>query len=508
MTGALLQIDDVTGRGTVRDRADVVIVGTGPAGATAARVLTEAGVDCILVEEGPSYPVDARRADAWTAFARSWRDLSLQVARGRAFTPILQGRAVGGSTPINGAIIHRMPEPVHAAWVADHGVGDVLSMRDLHRAYDRMDEELSVAPTAREVLGGNNLLFERGCQALGWDAAPTKRAVIDCQASARCNQGCPEGRKQSMEVTYIPRAIGAGARVYATCRAEEVLIDRGRAVGVQGRFREPVTGRLGPRLRVRARKAVLLAAGTVHTPLFLLQAGIGNRQLVGHRFCCHPGTSVMPRFDEAVRFWRGATQGYECPHFWDERMKFEVVGLPPSVAVSRLPGFGRELVDRLGDVDHLAHWGVQVRSEAFGRVRRKRSGGPALTWDMTAGDVATMKRGVRRLVSMAFAAGARDVLLGIAGMPETIDRPEQADRLFDLPDDPRLFHYICAHLFGTARIGRDAADGVVRETGETFDLPGLYCVDASVFPTNMGVNPQHTIGAIAWLMAERLAATC
>lgn len=504
MTGALLQIDDVAGRATVRERADVVIVGTGPAGATAARVLTGAGVDCVLVEEGPSYPVEARRADAWTAFARSWRDLSLQVARGRAFTPILQGRAVGGSTPINGGIIHRMPEPVHATWVAEHGVGELLSLSNLHRAWDRMDAELSVAPTAREVLGGNNLLFERGCQALGWDAAPTKRAVIDCQASARCNQGCPDGRKQSMEVTYVPRSIAAGARVYATCRVERVLVSGGRAVGVQGRFREPVTGRLGPRLRVRARKAVLLAAGAVHTPLFLQQLGVGSRRLVGQRFCCHPGTSVMPKFDQPVRFWRGATQGYECPHFWDERMKFEVVGLPPSVAVSRLPGYGRALVDRLGDLDHFAHWGVQVRSEAFGSVRRRRGGGPSIRWDMTAGDVAVMKLGVRRLVEMAFAAGARSVLLGIAGLSEEIHDPGELDRLFDLPDDPRLFHYICAHLFGTAKIGQDASGGVVRETGETFDLPGLFCVDASVFPTNMGVNPQHTIGAIAWLMAERL----
>lgn len=505
MTGALLQIDDVVGRGTVRDRADVVIVGTGPAGATAARVLAGAGLDVVLVEEGPSYPVERRRADAWTAFARSWRDLSLQVARGRAFTPILQGRAVGGSSPINGAIIHRLPEPIHATWEAEHGVGRLLSLANLQRVYDQMDAELSVAPTAREVLGGNNLLFERGCQALGWDAAPTKRAVIDCQASARCNQGCPDGRKQSMEVTYIPRALADGARLYATCRAERVLVRGGRAFGVEGRFREPVTGRLGPKLRVRAKRGVLLAAGSVHTPLFLEQLGVGDRRLVGHRFSCHPGTSVMPRFDESVRFWRGATQGYECPHFWDERMKFEVVGLPPSVAVSRLPGYGRGLMERLSDLDHLAHWGVQVRSDAFGQVRRKRSGAPSIRWDMTSRDVATMKLGVRRLVQMAFAAGARSVLLGIAGLPEEIHEVGQVDPLFDLPDDPRLFHYICAHLFGTAKIGRDRRDGVVRETGETFDLPGLYCVDASVFPTNMGVNPQHTIGAVAWLMAERLA---
>jgi choline dehydrogenase-like flavoprotein len=502
----VVSLEDVAGRRRVRDHADVVVVGSGASGAVAARVLAGAGLDVVLVEEGPEYPQGARRADAWTSFARSWRDLSLQVAKGKAFTPILQGRAVGGTTAVNGAIIHRMPESVHADWKAEHGVGDVLSWSGLNRAWDELDEELSVAPTAREALGGNNLSFERGCQALGWEAAPTKRAVADCKATARCNQGCPTGQKRSMEVTCIPRAIADGARVYATCRAERIVIRRGRAVGIEGRFRQPVSGQRGPSLSVRARKGVVLAMGAVHTPLMLLKHGIGDPSLVGHRFACHPGTSVLPLFDEPIRFWHGATQGYECTEFVSERMKFEVVGLPPSVAVSRLPGYGRTLVERLGSIERLAHWGVQIRSEAFGRVRPGFGGGAAIRWDMTPADVARLKIGVRRLVEMAFAAGAKRVLLGVAGLPEIIEEPRQLDPLFDLPDDPRLFHYICAHLFGTAKIGADPRSGVVRETGETWDLPGLYAVDASVFPTNLGVNPQHTISAIAWLMAERIAA--
>lgn len=504
MTGALIGIDDVPAGPSLRDSADVVIVGTGPAGATAARVLTAAGLDCVLVEEGPAYPAELRRADAWTAFARSWRDGSLQVASGRTFTPILQGRVVGGSSTINGAIIHRMPEAVHGQWEAEHGRFGLLALDALHRAWDRLDAELSVAPTPQEVLGGNNLLFGKGCAALGWSAAPTKRAAIGCRGSARCNQGCPDGRKQSMEVTYVPRAIEAGARLYSTCRAERVIVRDGRAAGVSGRFREPVTGRAGPELRVRARRAVVLAAGAIHTPLLLRRAGVGPRDLTGRRLACHPGTSVMPLFDEQVRLWSGASQGYECTQFLGDRMKFEVVGLPPSVAVARLPGFGRTLVDRLGCLDRMAHWGVQIRSAALGSVRPGLAG-PSIRWEMTPGDVATMKLGIRRLVEIAFAAGASRVLLGIAGMPEEIRTPGDADRLLYLPDDPRLLHCICAHLFGTARIGRDRRSGVVRETGETWDLPGLYCVDASVFPSNLGVNPQHAIGGVAWLMAEGIA---
>jgi choline dehydrogenase-like flavoprotein len=37
------------------------------------------------------------------------------------------------------------------------------------------------------------------------------------------------------------------------------------------------------------------------------------------------------------------------------------------------------------------------------------------------------------------------------------------------------------------------------------DVAGLYVMDASVFPTNLGVNPQHSIMALAWVAASKLA---
>ena len=80
----------------------------------------------ILIEEGPHVPTGELRSDMYTAFKRFWRDMGFQVAEGRAFTPILQGSCVGGTTAINGAIIHRMPEAIHDAWRDEHGAGDVL----------------------------------------------------------------------------------------------------------------------------------------------------------------------------------------------------------------------------------------------------------------------------------------------------------------------------------------------------------------------------------------------
>jgi choline dehydrogenase-like flavoprotein len=504
--GALLGFEDVARRATVEDAADVVIIGSGAAGATAARVLTEAGLEVVVLEEGPHVRTEALRSDMYTTFKRLWRDMGFQVAAGRAFTPILQGSCIGGTTAINGAIIHRMPRAIHEHWCDEYGIGDLLQYRELERIWDRLDDELSVGPAPDAVLGRNSSLMEQAVLRLGIQGNRIRRNVKDCQGSAHCNQGCPTARRQSMNNSYVPRAVRQGARIYADCAARRLIVRRGRAAGVEGRFADRESKRRGPTIRVTARRAVVLAASAIQTPLFLIDNGVGRAsRVVGRRLQAHPGTAVVGVFDEAVRMWSGATQGYETTHFWSERMKFETVSMPLEFGAARLPGMGPDFMRRLCQYGHLAIWGVQIRARAQGRVRRGLFGSKVIEYDLADEDVRDLKRGVERLVEMMFAAGAREVLPGIHGLPERIKTMDELRPLAALPDDPRFFHCIAAHLFGTALMGPSADRSVVGPDGQAHDLPGLYVTDSSIFPTNMGVNPQHSISAVSWRIAERIA---
>lgn len=507
MSGAIVEAADVQGRGEVRDDADVVIIGSGAAGATAARVLSEAGLDVIVIEEGPHVPTPALRSDMYTTFRRAWRDMGFQVARGRAITPILQGSCVGGTTAINGAIIHRMPEAVFDGWASEYGAGDFLSYAELTRVYDVLDRELAVGPAPDAIFGKQNALMARGVERMGWKGNRVRRNVQDCEGTAHCNQGCPNARRQSMDNSYVPRAVAGGARIYATCVARELVVGNGRATGVRGEFRDRANGLRGPALHATARHAVILAASAIQSPLFLQDNRLGNRRLVGARLQVHPGTAVAGVFDEPVEQWFGATQGYETTHFWQERMKFETVAMPLELAAVRLPGFGARLSKQLADFGHVAFFGVQIRARAHGRVGRNVFGQKAIHLDLTREDVQTLKLGVKRLVEMMFAAGAREVMPGVHGLPERITSPDGVRKIDELPDDARHFHCIAAHLFGTAVMGREAATSVVRPDCRLHELEGLYVTDSSVFPTNLGVNPQHSICAVSWLVAEQIAET-
>jgi choline dehydrogenase-like flavoprotein len=429
-------------------------------------------------------------------------------ASGKGFFPILQGCAVGGTTAVNGAIIHRLPEAIHREWSERFGLDEgVLGLDLLEDAYNTLDAELSVGPAPEDKLGNNNKLFRKGADSCEMDSNPIQRCVDGCHASSRCTQGCPFGAKQSMDQTFIPFATNRGARVYATCRAERIgRGSDGRISKVRARFRDPVSGRREHHIDLHARRGVILAAGAVHSPWLLLKSGIRTpSRLEGKRFQGHPGTSVLAEFDEPVNMWFGATQGYESTLFWNERMKFEVVGVPPSVAAARLPGYGSAYRERVDRLPYMAHWGVQIRAHAQGKIGKGFFGKPAIQFGLTREDVRLFKRGLKQLVRMAFGAGAIRIYLGIHGMPEVIKSVDEIDPIDDLPDDPKILHGICAHLFGTAGFASQAERGVVDSEGRVYGHDGLYVMDGSVLPTNMGVNPQQTISAFAWLMASAIA---
>ena len=86
--------DDV-GQGRTID-ADVVIVGTGPGGASAGRVLSTAGKKVVFLEEGP--PQSRFRPNQAHTMRYHMQEGGMIVARGSGFLPIAAGRGVGGGT--------------------------------------------------------------------------------------------------------------------------------------------------------------------------------------------------------------------------------------------------------------------------------------------------------------------------------------------------------------------------------------------------------------------------
>jgi choline dehydrogenase-like flavoprotein len=481
------------------ESCDVVVIGSGAAGGVAAHVLANAGLDVAILEEGPWLKTRDVREDVHGTFARVMRLQGMQVLQGRSFIPMLQGRCVGGSTLVNSAIAWRVPEDVLADWSARFGLS--LTMRALEPHYDALEHDLSVREVPAGVLGENNRLFVDAARARGFEAASMRRYDRGCSGSAMCITACPSAAKQGMSVTYVPWSLRLGrARIFTSCRALRIELHGSRAAAVHA------LSSGGHSVTLRARHAVVVAASTVQTPNLLRRSGVRSEAL-GKHFQAHPALAVAARFDQPIRMGFGATQGAESTHFRKtERFKLETISLPPDLAAARIPGVGPELAERLANLSQVAMWGAQMRAEAEGTVREGWGGVDRVTFTMTKNDMRTTRRAVTLLARMLFESGAKEVWPGVFGVPAILRSMDEVQKLEDAPLDPRCYSFIATHLFGAARMGRDPSSSVVDRDFAVHGTSGLYVVDSSVFPTNLGVNPQHTIMAMSRLAAERVAA--
>lgn len=478
---------------------DFVVVGSGAGGATAAVVLARAGARVVLVEAGAWRDPHDYPHSSYGAMRDLFDDWGSTITRGRALWPVVQARAVGGSTVINSAICVRTPGDIFQQWQREHGLEDLSQALWTHQ--DRIEHELCVEEVPPEARGRSNLLAAAGDAAAGLDGHVMRRYVKGCVGSGQCLQGCSKLRKQSTNVNYVPELLTRGQSVLSCAPVKRVLLDGRRAVGVTGHFRHPITRRRGAAFTVRAKKGVFVAASATHSPALLQRSGVASPAL-GNYFRAHPGTGIFGCYDEPVDMGIGTTQGWASTKFRTEPgLKLETLSIPFELVASRLSGGGHQLIERVREFRHVAMWVHACRAETVGTVKNGLFDKPVVSYTLDRADMERFRLGMHLVARWHFAAGARAIIPGIYGLPYKLG-PDQVDLLLDGPLDPRAYIAILSHLFGGCVMGADPQRSVCDARGRVHGYQGLVVADASVIPTNLGVNPQHTIMALAGLFAE------
>ena len=486
--------------------ADAVVVGSGPAGAIVTHQLAAAGHRVVLVEEGPPFTARDFRQDAAESMTRTMRDGGLRTTTGH-FMPVLQACALGGGSVVNSAICVRPPAWVFDEWCTRFDL-ERTTRAALDPHFDAVADFLGIAPTPDAVQGPRNLLFKQGCDALGIGSEPIERNVQGCRGSGECFTGCRPRAKQSMDVSYIPAAIGLGARVLTSVQVQRVRASRTRVFGIEGQVVEPFTGRRSHRVRVDA-KIVVLAAGCMATPVLLQRSGDlanGSGQ-VGRNLQFHPGTAAAGVFAEPVDPLFGGTQSYQSLHYLRDGFKMETLWTAPPALAVRMPGVGAALVRHLAAMPHSVVFDAICSTHRSLGTVRARSGSldPSIHWRLHPEDAGIMMHSVEVLCRLLLAAGAERILPGVHGLPEVITRREEIDAISQRDAKPGDFTMASSHVFCTTRMHGRADEGVVDETGRCHDLDNLYVADTGVFPRCTSVNPMFTVMALAHRQGEALA---
>ena len=498
------------------DIVDAVVIGTGAGGAPLLARLATAGAHVVALEAGRNWTPEEFPSDELAASGIYWLGERLSAGETpNAFGANNSGTGVGGSTLHWGAFCPR-PDAHQFRLRSEFGVGV-----DWPFAYDELVPYLQRVEAFIGVSGPESYpwdvarryplppvarnapaqLLKRACDALGvratdapvavasqnfaQDGAEERPACINCGA---CHQGCRIGAKASMDVTYLPLAVRAGAEIRPECVAYEFTYDAsGEIVAVI--YRDAA----GLERRQRCR-AVFLCAGAIETPRLLLHLGIANSSgQIGRNYMAHVATQVWGTFADETR----PNKGYPSSLITEDFLRpadadfvggyvAQSLGMVPVTwgqQVARARGlWGRPLVDYLQTYNHAAGIGingdclpqdcnyVELADETDDHGMRKAR------IHFTAGtNEVRMKRHAERLMTALWTeAGASDIW--------------SANRY--------------AHTIGTCRMGIDPAYAVVDGTGRSFDVPNLWVCDNSVFPSALAANPALTIMALGLRTAE------
>lgn len=469
--------------------ADVCVIGTGAGGAVVAKELAEAGATVVALEEGGHYTRERFNRRPLDMMPMLYRDAGLTGSIGRPAIAIPLGKCVGGTTLVNSGTCFRTPDAVLRRWDLPGA-----SPEEMRPVFERVEERLHVTPVPEAVLGKNNRLMARGAEMLGLHGKPLPRNAKDCRGSGVCVFGCPTGAKQSTDLSYIPAAVAAGADVYAHAKAEEILVENGRAAGVRfstGVVKAPV---------------VVLSAGATLSPAILQRQKLAlSSGLVGRNLSVHPTARILGVFRETIDGWQGVPQGFYVDDFEKDGVLLEGIHGPPPLVAMGMPFLGARFLDALAQFRSVGAFGILIEDDANGRVSWSRMFKmPMVLYSLGASEIERLRKGIALACRAFLASGAERLLLPVHGWEDLTSRAD-VERFEKAKLSPTDFEVAAFHPLGTCRMGKDPRTSVLDPWGQAHDVPGLWVVDGSMLPGATGVNPQVTIMAFATRAAGAMA---
>jgi choline dehydrogenase-like flavoprotein len=485
-------------------QCDVVIVGTGAGAGITAELMTKAGLDVVMIEEGPlrtSSDFNQRESEAYATL--------YQEGAGRrtmdGALSLLQGRCVGGTTVINWTSSFRTPASTLKYWEDQFGIKETTEAA-MAPWFEQAEKRLNMHRWDEAPPNANNELLRTGAHKLGITAEVIPRNVKGCWNLGSCGMGCPTNAKQSMLVTTIPASLEAGARLFYQTRAQEFEIDGDKVkslVCVPIRINGTKTS--DKVMRITARHYIV-SGGAINSPALLKRSKAPDPHgLLGTRTFLHPVAFSAGVFEQRVEGWAGAPQSIYSDYFVHNApmdgpigYKLEATPMHPGLTGVLLGGFGKTLAERFQNYPNTQMMLALLRDgfhpeSTGGNVILNIDGSPLLNYPLTDYVLAGFKQALLTMAEVQFAAGAKKVSpLHEQGRYYTSwSEAKAAISAFEMK--PYYVGGGSAHIMGGCRMGGTEQQGVIRPDGVHWQLSNLSVHDGSIFPTSIGANPQLSI---------------
>jgi cholesterol oxidase len=518
----------------LRDRYDVIVVGSGYGGGVAASRLARAGKRVAVIERGREYltgTFPSRFSDLKSAFQVTSKNIqtgsatALYDVRVGEDMHVVVGRGLGGGSLVNAGVALR-PDPrvfADAAWP-----GQIAQDGRLAEGYRRAERWLRPMPDPRARERVKFRAMEMASESVGkqpyappvvisFEEAVNPAGVAQpaCTSCGDCCGGCNVGAKNTVALTYLPDAVRHGAQIFTELQVRHVsrAPDGGWRVSVR-----PVNGAKskGDAIEIHA-PVVVISAGTLGSTEILLRSrdnGLRVSDKLGQRFSAN-GDIIAFGYDaktpvQAIGIGHppkidgydigAAVSGQIDLHDPDDlanSLTIQEGVLPSSLAPilpvlfmpnGRLLGALQSLISGVykGPFAHLQTFFAVSHDSASGRFSLQDDR-LILSWP-GAKDEPVYARLDAAIGALVKHAGGKYVKNPLAGT--------------FMGHQP-----VTAHPLGGCGMGVDQTSGVVNHKGQVFDSTpgrgaaavhdGLYVTDGSIIPRSLGVNPLLTITALS-----------
>jgi choline dehydrogenase-like flavoprotein len=502
----------------------VLIVGSGPGGATLALQLVRQGLKVVMLEAGPWVDNDDFVNDERTAFEQlTWKDPrratgTWSLATDFPTSPAWMGKAVGGTATFWTGLTPRFKAHEFRTRSV-YGSVEGASLADWPIGLDELDPYYRAAEIAmgtshrhgRPPLPANNnyKVLANGAARVGYEHYATGPYATNVEPydgrpgtvqDGFCQQGDKSRAKWSPLVSEIPKALATGLMELRT-DSQAVQI----TMGTDGRADGVVYAGADGVLRRQSARVVAIAGNAIETPRLLLLSstrehpdGLANSSgQVGRNYMRHTTGVVYAEFADEVHMYRGEPmagivndesrhdpeRGFVGGYYIENIAQ----GLPSFTTFMTPHGWGPEFTSKVEAYIRTA--GMWICGEDMPRGTNRVSlsatlmdqfglAAPEVHYDDHPNDVA--------MRSHAYGQGEK--LFESVGAVRTTRAPAMPS----------------GHNLGTARMSHSPADGVVNSYGQTHDIPNLFVSDGSIFTTGAAANPTLTIMALVLRQAEYL----
>jgi len=532
------------------ERADVVIIGAGASGATAAKVFTERGIRVVTLERGPwrkcetfggDELANVNRYNLWPdplLNPRTYRESADQETKIELFCPVPQMvgggtvhwqgwlprftesdfklRTIAGDVPgttlVDWPITYADLEPYYTEVEWAFGVSGAGGVSK-HESFRSRDYPCPPLPATRY-----GQKFYQGCRKLGYSSFPTPMAALSrpyngrpvtIQSAFAQQHGDPTGTRSSALSVFVPNALKTGRYdLRPDCYVHEITVDE------RGRCKSAVYQDADGDFIEQEADIFILSCGAIESARLLLLSrsgrfpgGLANgSDLVGRNATFHEYSAAVGVFDDPIYAWAGggyvAASSYQ---FYEHDEKRGFVGgchiasagvgipLPINWSVPGRPAWGAaaKQIDR-DYYNHSFAIGMVLHDLPQHESRVELDDKVKDAWGLPVARI-TNKIHENDLKMGRWVIDHNAEILDAAG----------AKKIYRVY--PERITGNCSHQHGTTRMGNDPGSSVLNKWCQAHEVDNLFVVDGGPFPTGTGANPTLTIMANAWRVSEYIA---